>query len=394
MIQANRLDDAKRVLADVLQKNPGDNEAIFLRGMIAVAEKDYAAAIADFRRILAAEPTRERVRLELARAFFESGDYDNAERNFRFARAGDLPPEVKANIDQFLAAIVRLKHWSYNLALALADDTNVNGATTVNTVDLYRLRVQTLSDDARQKSGTGVAIDVGGEWSPLISNDTKLRLGVQVHRLQYGETSFDDMTVSSYAGPEFLFARWQIDTLATGFYRWYADAPYSDGVGGRTIVTFVVIPNLQLSTVLDVQNVWYTQVPDQNGIVGSSDIEATYTISPSSVVRLVAGIGAQWANAPSLADTTHWLSLDYYQDLPWGFSVAAEPSYAWTRCTTTPLAAFGVTRADSIWAVRLDVLNRRIEYAGFAPKVSVVFTDQTSNVSLYRYSRTQVLYSA
>lgn len=36
LIQAGKLDDAKRVLAHVLEMNPNDKEAIFLQGMIAV----------------------------------------------------------------------------------------------------------------------------------------------------------------------------------------------------------------------------------------------------------------------------------------------------------------------------------------------------------------------
>src|SRR5256885_8692089 len=152
LIQADRIDDAERVLVLALQQNPNDNEAIFLRGMVAVARKNYDAAIEDFRRILAAEPERERVRLELARAFFLEADYENAERNFRFARAGELPDEAKANVDQFLAAIIRLKRWSYNLSLGVAQDTNVNGATNLQTVYLYGLPF-TLSDTARQTSG-------------------------------------------------------------------------------------------------------------------------------------------------------------------------------------------------------------------------------------------------
>ena len=51
----------------------------------------------------------ERVRLELARAFFLKGDYDNADRQFRFARAGDIDDKVKANVDRFLTAINRLR---------------------------------------------------------------------------------------------------------------------------------------------------------------------------------------------------------------------------------------------------------------------------------------------
>src|SRR6185437_806959 len=125
LIQANRIEDAERVLVLALRQNPNDNEAIFLRGMIEVGRKNYDAAIEDFRRILASEPERERVRLELARVFFLQTDYENAERNFRFARAGDLPDEAKANVDQYLAAIIRLKRWSYDFSLGVADDTNV-----------------------------------------------------------------------------------------------------------------------------------------------------------------------------------------------------------------------------------------------------------------------------
>jgi len=54
LVQGGRLDDAKRVLAHVLQLTPNDNEAIFLTGLIAVAEKRYEDAVEAFRRILAA----------------------------------------------------------------------------------------------------------------------------------------------------------------------------------------------------------------------------------------------------------------------------------------------------------------------------------------------------
>jgi hypothetical protein len=38
----------------------------------------------------------------------------------------------------------------------------------------------------------------------------------------------------------------------------------------------------------------------------------------------------------------------------------------------------------------LDILNRRIEYGGFAPRLSFIYAKQTSTIALYRYSRFQV----
>lgn len=388
LVEAGQLEDAKRVLAHVLETNPNDNEVHFLRAMIAVAEKRYDDAIGDFRDILAAEPNRERVRLELARAFFLAADYENAERNFRFARAGDLSPEVKANIDQYLAAILRLKHWSYDVGLALAQDTNVNGATNVHRVDIYGLPF-TLSDDARQKSGAGIAIDVGGEWSPLLSDNVKAKLGGHVHRLEYGGSAFDDMTISTYAGPQFLLPRWQIDTLITGFRRWYGNMPYNQGIGGRAAAAFALLSDVQLGSAFDVQAVSYRVIPGQDGTVVSGSLDATYTISPSSLVRLLGGVGFQSARLRALASGTRWIALDFYQDLPWGFSANIEPAFSWTRYDA-PIPAFGVTRDDHLWAARLDLLNRRIEYRGFAPRLSFIYTSQSSTISLYRYSRLQV----
>jgi outer membrane protein len=388
LVQAGRLDDAKRVIELALQNNANDYEAIFLRAMIAVAEKNYDAAIADFRRILAAEPNRERVRLELARAFYLKEDYDNADRNFRFARAGELPAEVITNIDTYLAAIRRQKRWSYDLGLSFAEDTNVNGATNVRQVDLYGLPF-TLSDTARQTSGTGVAIDAGGEYSPTLSDRTRIRLGGRVRRLEYGGGSFDDMTLAAYGGPEFLLGRWRLNVMATGFRRWFGNTPFSDGVGGRLSAGYVFSANLQVNVTFDQTSVTYRRLPAQDGPVTSGTAEAIYTLSPASYVRLAFGTAALDAKEAAFANTTRWVSIDYYRDLPFGFSANIQPSYYLARYNA-PMAAFGATRSDNTWALRIDLLNRRIQYAGFAPRLSLIHVEQSSSIALFRFSRNQI----
>ena len=387
LLQANRIDDAERVLALALQQNANDNEAIFLRGLIAVARKNYDGAIADFRRILAAEPNRERVRLELARAFFLEADYDNAERNFKFARAGDLPLETKTIIDQYLATIIRLRQWSYSVGVSLAGDSNANGATTVRTIDLYGLPF-TLADTAREKSGLGAAADLAGEWSPLILDDLKLRLGALVHTIDYSNGAFDDTTVSAYGGPEWLLPRWQFDALATGFRRWFGNAPYADGIGGRGIASYLFTPTLRLTTSFDLQDVTYRIASYENGVVPSGTIAAGYTISPSSTIQLTLGGAAQIAKSPSFADTSFWIAVDYYRDLPFGFSANLEPAFYWSGYDAL-LPAFGAARADKTWAFRVDLLNRRIEYRGFAPRLSLIYVMEQSTIELYRFSRFQ-----
>jgi tetratricopeptide (TPR) repeat protein len=195
LINNNRLDDAKRLLDHDLASQPDDSELLFLRAMIAVAEKDNDTAISLYRRILVREPDAERVRLELARTFFLKQDYDNADRQFRFARAGDIDDTVKANIDHFLDAINHLREWTVNFSLALAPDTNQNVATSASQVNIFGLPFA-LDKDSRKQSGIGVAGDIGGELSPLLSDTVKARIGADLTRTDYSGGQFDDMTLS------------------------------------------------------------------------------------------------------------------------------------------------------------------------------------------------------
>jgi len=387
LMQAGRIDDAKLVLANVLAREPQNNDALFLSGLIAIGEQDYDIAIAHFRKILTREPDAERVRLELARAFFLAGDYDNAARNFRFARAGDLPPEAATNVDQYLGAIQRLKRWSYHVSLALAQDTNINAATDLNEIEIFGLPF-VLSDDARRTSGYGLTLTAGGEWTPPLGDTWKARLGLNFQRSEYGGNDFDDMTVSAHAGPEILRPRWQAALLATGYQRWFANVPYNNGAGTRVIANYVLMPRLTLGTSFDAQGAWYRTQPDQNGLILSANFRINYTLSPSSTVHLAGGLGARDAEIDAYSSSTKWIGAGFYRDLPWGFSFYIEPNATFIRYHA-PLAGFGETRRDRVLSVRTEILNRRIDYAGFTPKFSFVYADQKSTIPLYDYDRSQ-----
>jgi hypothetical protein len=75
--------------------------------------------------------------------------------------------------------------------------------------------------------------------------------------------------------------------------------------------------------------------------------------------------------------------------LQFGFSANLEPAYS-IVAYHAPLAVFGTTRTDHAWAIRLDLLNRRLEYRGFAPRISFIHVQLESTIALYRFSRDQV----
>src|SRR5215213_9231057 len=87
LMLSGRSEEARSVLQDLAREQPSSNDVAFLLGLLAVDATDYRQAIGYFRSILVREPAALRVRLELGRAFYLSHDYENAFRQFQFARA-------------------------------------------------------------------------------------------------------------------------------------------------------------------------------------------------------------------------------------------------------------------------------------------------------------------
>jgi hypothetical protein len=386
LVQADKLDDARKVLLSLENQNPKDSEVQFLLAMISVQQKDYAGAVHRFRQILIREPGVLRVRLELARTFYLMKDYDNAERQFRFARAGDAPDAVKANIDKYLYLIRQERRFSYNISVAAAPDTNLNAGPAINMVDIYGLPFE-LSDQARKQSGVGASIDAGGEWSPSL-NGQRLRLGAQLHRSDYSGSAFDDMTLSAYGGPRFIGPRWDISPLITGFRRWYGNRFYNDGFGGALQGTYYATPKIGITSSVSGQESTFLD-KDQNGPVLSLSGGAFYTLDTASVFSATLSASRQDARLLVYASTAWQLQAGYYRDLPYGFSVAAQPSFAVVNYDAQ-YVAFGTTRRDRQWSAQISLLNRRIDLWGFTPRLAYTYTSNASTIPLFAYNRQRI----
>src|SRR5947208_352278 len=78
----------------------------------------------------------------------------------------------------------RLGEWTVNFAFALAPDSNQNAATSANQVNIFGLPFA-LDNGARKQSGIGAAGYIGGEWSPLLDDNVKVRIGANLYRVDY-----------------------------------------------------------------------------------------------------------------------------------------------------------------------------------------------------------------
>ena len=388
LIAAGHLEEARTKLIELEKIRPRDSQTQFLLALLDRQDKDYESAIRRFHRILVNEPTAVRVRLELGRTFFESGDYANAERQFRFARAGKLPPVVLKNVDNYLFAIRGRKTFTFGFSVAIAPDTNLNAGPATDTVSLYGLPFQ-LSQNAKANSGVGLILDASAEWAPRLSKTLKFRVGTQIHRAQYRETNFDDMTVGLYAGPRLNLRRWEFNVLANVGRRWYGDRVYTDIAGGSADATYFLTTRMGLGAAFNLLHLQYVANPDQSGYGSNVAFNYFYTPTPASFVKATVQLGR--LNARNLAYSNHsrQFGLTYVREIAGGITVGLSPSF--TRIGyDAPLAAFNATRIDRQYTGQITLLDRRIDIHGVTPRVSYTYTRNDSSIPLYKFSRSRV----
>ncbi len=108
-VREGRIEEAGRLVAEVLARNPRDNDALILRGNLALSRNDPAGAIADLRAVLRDQPEAVGVMRALARAHVANGEVSLAEEHLR--KAMTLAPAdagIRIELAQILAQTQRL----------------------------------------------------------------------------------------------------------------------------------------------------------------------------------------------------------------------------------------------------------------------------------------------
>jgi predicted Zn-dependent protease len=105
-IQANDIPGAEKLIAEVLAKSPRDDDALILRGNLALAQNDPRAAIADLRAVLRDQPNAMGVMRALARAHLANGEPALAEETMRRAvETNPQDPGARLDLAQLLSQL-------------------------------------------------------------------------------------------------------------------------------------------------------------------------------------------------------------------------------------------------------------------------------------------------
>ena len=345
-------------------------------------------AIRMYRAILADHPAEPRVRLDLALLLFAIHDDESAEYNLRLALGENLPPPVEKNVFALLDIIRARSRFQYDLTAALAPDTNANTGSDQRTVTVFGLPA-TLSSEARSQSGIGGFVSMGVQYRQPIGEDYRLRVGAIGYRTQYRKTSFDDMFARTYVGPQWLFTRGDMSLLAVVDKRWYGDLPYEQRVGPRVELEYDVSNAWRLLGGFEFLDTSYWHAQQMNGTYADLSVTPIYALSRTAYLQFIFEYVREETRDPYLTDQIYRFGFSYHREIIGGFTIALQPEYEMNPFKE-PNPFFGVTRVDEVYRIGISTYNRRWQFRGFCPTLNYTFTNDLSNIGLYRYQRSQI----
>lgn len=386
-VAEGRLEDAARILHRLDPAETDVNDLDFLRGMLAMAARDHAAAAEYFRAILRRDPSLTRVRLELARAYFLAADDRAATDQFERAAAdADLPPVTRHRIEAYLAEIRARRRWSFSFSLGLMPDSNVNAATANKTVEIYGLPFH-LDPTAQKKAGIGITARIGAGYGLPLGARTRLATEVRLDELDYGGGDHDLRTISGSTGPRFQIGqRTELAAAAIASRRWYGGQGYSHGLGGRLAMVTRLTPRWILGGALDLSRMRYDRLDFLDGTELRAEANVTYVIDPQSALRADIIYLNEDTRLAAFDNERGYLAFRYGRDFAggWRLDLTAHGGIA---DYDGALAAFGKARKDRSLGLEAALASRRLDIFGFMPVVAIGHERRDSNIALYDYRR-------
>jgi hypothetical protein len=199
---------------NLARATPEQLDALFLEGLELVRIGRPRDAVIVFQRILAQHPDLLRVRLELARAHFFSGNWADARKEFLVTLSGDLPDPVRRTVLAYIREIDARRgfEWDFSLGLGEVGDLRVYDTDRLD-LDLgFGALPFTLNRDEGSAPGlifSGSAT-MRGAVAPLGSADRNVTAFAQV--FTFGEEAsgsrHDDVTLGARAGLRMIGGTW------------------------------------------------------------------------------------------------------------------------------------------------------------------------------------------
>lgn len=206
LVDQRQFSEAYALSNSILLDFEGEPEFDFNYGLAALETGDYPVAIFALERVLLNLPGEDRVRLELARAYYLAGNLAAARRELDRVLANEPPRAVRANVEQFLDNIDERERregarFTRYIGLGAGYDSNVNSATDDPTTTVPLFGTLTLSQDGRELSDEFYRLQGGVGYTRPLSKTSSIDLSLDGDlKANLDESQFDLGILRASAG--------------------------------------------------------------------------------------------------------------------------------------------------------------------------------------------------
>ncbi len=190
MITSGRYTEAYQLADSNLTAWEGDTDFDFLYGIAAIESGNPNDAVFAFERVAntaETDITRQRARLELARAHLLTNNLAASETLFNEVLASNPPPNVRSNIQAFLSLIDERKNnqrasFSFAISPVLGHDDNINSATSNGLIDTPLIGEITLDDEGLKTADDFSDLTLSLGYKKPITRDRSIDVTVIANR--------------------------------------------------------------------------------------------------------------------------------------------------------------------------------------------------------------------
>lgn len=377
-----KFDEAKKLVALLRKSSHPHPQVIFLSGLIAAREGRYQAAIDEFRYLLGHDPSLLRVRLELARALFDAGDFDAAKYHFEIVLGAALPEAVVSNIHSYMTTI---RHQTSFLSVSamFVQDSNPSQATNEDSIRIFGKSYK-LDANAKAQSANGLAIYANSRYA--FGEEKRFFIRAQFEHRDYQSGNSDFTQLQAIAGRNVFLGASTLELGIGKILSRYGGEALFDGRVLELGHTRPLTQRLFLAQSWNRRNLDYARYDYLSGRQDWFLNELRYAISGASTLSFSAALGLNHAadNAYSYRATDFGIGLA--TETASGFNVAARIAAAnFDYQDKSPF--FDEIRRDQQERMELDITWRRWYWNGFAPRMTITYAHNHSNLTLYEYSR-------
>lgn len=394
LIDAGRFVDARPMVAALASVSTMKLEYRFLSGFIAQQTNDLDGAVRFYRAILVDDPSQTRVRLELARVMMLQGKKQSADRQFRLAEQdADLPPEIARTIRAARNIIRSQRAWRLNVDAGLAPDTNINNATSADSINVYlggQAVPLTLDESARPRSGLGRTGSIDAGLRLPAWGEAMMLVDVNGVGTDYDGSSFDDFAFEGAAGPEIpLSERTRIRMQAVGAERLYGGRVATRQAGIKGGVETMLSVSGRLGIQIDARRTFAAFDRDYSGWQLGG-----YATYERAVARAIVASGGGFLRRDALREAAYSSTeagaiAGIGGELPHGINLGLSGT-ASRAVYDAPVFLFALDpRRDWRFSARATLGVRSLRVAGLSPSFSVSVSRIDSTVRYYTTTRTR-----